>query len=54
MKINQHIIQDTINFYGVQNQKIKAVEELGELIVAITQEIIKPNKKLSARVGQDY
>ncbi len=45
MKINQNIIQDVINILGIQHQKIKAIEELAELITAITQEITEPNKK---------
>ena len=44
MKVNQEIVRKAINHFGALNQKIKACEELSELVVAITKDIVNPKK----------
>jgi len=47
------MIEDILNYFGIGNQRIKAIEELGELQQAIAKYIQGPYKENRSNVAQE-
>ena len=53
MSVNKDLARKILQHYGLQHQKSKAIEELGELIVALQKDLLSGKNGLSQDVLEE-
>lgn len=51
--MNKNLARQILQYYGLRHQKAKAIEELGELIVALQKDLLAGTEGLSPEVLEE-
>ena len=51
--MNKNLERQILQYYGLRHQKAKAIEELGELIVALQKDLLAGTEGLSPEVLEE-
>lgn len=51
--MNKNLARQILQYYGLRHQKAKAIEELGELIVALQKDLLAGTEDLSPEVLEE-